>query len=264
MTWDFKSWYKRHGKGLNSKRRGRYAKEDEYRDRVLQQNRESRHRKQVETSKEKVKERQAQKVRVSRVWREVDYAVDEKHPSLRLVTVGALARVLNRSKVGIRVLEKQGVIPATPYRSKKGERLYSPEQIVAIRDQLAKQGRLIVERKRTCTVLLAQVQLSDGTKIETPLVKIGDLAKAVGRATVTLEQMERKGLIPRTSLRLPPSRRAYTPTQVEAVKEAFDKWGPTIRDLASKRALYDSIFKRWSDEKLIGAVILSTTSGGEP
>lgn len=263
MSWEFKSWYKKHGESLNDKRRKRYEEDEEYRDRVLKQNRESRRRKQKELDKEKIEERQNKKVRTSKVWREVEHDIDESNQSVKLVTVGALAKVLNRSKVGIRVLEKQGVIPPTPYRSKKGERLYTPEQIIEIRALLEKQGRLNVDRKKPRSFLMANVQLSDGSEIETPLLKIGDMAKAVGKATVTLEQMERKGVIPKTPLRLPPNRRAYTPNQIVAVKEALDRWGQTIREQASKDAIYEEILESWSADNLVGAVVLSTSSKGE-
>ena len=256
--WKFKDWYKEHGGELNSDRRDRYKSDPAYKKQVLEANRESRRRRRVIQLSERAAEYEAKKVKLGEEWKEVEMEVDGK--MVKFLTIGAVASILGRSKLGVRLLEKQGVIEATPHRNAQGERLYTPEKVLEIRQILAK-GKTI--RKKTTNIpefVHCRVKLSDGTLVECPLFRIGIMAKAVGRSTITLEQMERRKAIPSTPLRLHPNRRVFTAAQIEAVKDAFDRRVGDLRVDADKTLLREEILAEWGKLKLIGAEVLEVVA----
>lgn len=253
--WKFTEWYKKHGNELNSDRRTRYASDPEYKKQVLEANRESRRRRREQQLTERAAERASQKVKPGRQWKEVEMEVDGK--MTKFLTIGAVAAVLGRSKLGVRLLEKKGIIKPTPYRNPQKERLYTPEDVVEIRKELA--SRKMLDRKKTTGIpesVHCLVKLADGTMVECPLFRIGVMAKAVGRSTITLEQMERRKAIPPTPLRLPPNRRVFTAAQIEAVKKAFDRRGGDLRVDTDKSLLRQEILAEWEELKIIGAKIV--------
>lgn len=253
--WKFTEWYKKHGKELNSDRRTRYASDPDYKKQVLEANRDSRRRRREQQLTERAAERGSQKVKPGRQWKETEMEVDGKMQ--KFLTIGAVAAILGRSKLGVRLLEKKGVIEATPYRNPQKERLYTPEKILEIRDEL--KSKKMLERKKTTGIpeaVQCLVKLSDGSMVECPLFRIGVMAKAVGRSTITLEQMERRKAIPPTPLRLPPNRRVFTAAQIEAVKKAFDRRGGDLRVDTDKSLLRQEILAEWGELKLVGAKIL--------
>lgn len=253
--WKFKDWYKEHGSELNEGRRDRYKTDPEYKKQVLEANRESRRRRRVAQLEERAAERGVQKSKPKRQWKEVEMEVDGK--MVKFLTIGAVAAILGRSKLGIRLLEKKGIIETTPYRNPQKERLYTPEKVLEIRKALAAQNMLV--RKKTTGIpesVHCLVKLSDGSTVACPLFRIGVMAKAVGRSTITLEQMERRKAIPPTPLRLPPNRRVFTAAQIEAVKKAFDRRGGDLRVDTDKSLLREEILAEWAGLKLIGAKIL--------
>lgn len=253
--WKFKDWYKEHGKELNADRRKRYETDPEYKKQVLEANRESRRRRREAQLAERAAERGSQKVKPGRQWKEVEMEVDGK--LMKFLTIGAVAAVLGRSKLGVRLLEKKGIIKPTPYRNPQKERLYTPEEVMRIRDEL--KSRKMLQRKKTTGIpefVHCLVKLSDGTMVECPLFRIGVMAKAVGRSTITLEQMERRKAIPPTPLRLPPNRRVFTAAQIEAVKKAFDRRGGDLRVDTDKSLLRQEILAEWGELKLVGAKVV--------
>ena len=146
--WEFKNWYKEHGKELNASRRDRYTNDPEYKKQVLAANRESRKRRRQGQLKERTLERKAKQLKPKNQWKTIEKEVDGK--VLKLVTIGALASVLGRSKLGVRLLEKKKVIPPAAFHNEQNERLYTPEQVMEIRDLLESKGML--ERKKTTGV----------------------------------------------------------------------------------------------------------------
>jgi DNA-binding transcriptional MerR regulator len=254
-NWQFKTWYKEHGSELNADRRDRYKSDPEYKKQVLEANRESRRRRRASQLEVRAAERKVQKVKTGRQWKEVEMEVDGK--MVKFLTIGALASILGRSKLGVRGLEKKGIIETTPYRNPQHERLYTPEKVLEIRQTLAAKGML--ERKKTTGIpefVHCRVKLSDGSLVTCPLFRIGIMAKAVGRSTITLEQMERRKAIPSTPLRLPPNRRVFTAAQIEVVKNAFDRRGGDLRVDTDKTLLREEILAEWAELKLIGAKVV--------
>ena len=260
--WTFKGWYKKHGGQLNESRRDRYKSDPEYRNQVLEANRSSRAKRREELTKERAAERSAIKVKVSRQYKEVSSDIDGK--DVKLMTIGALAKALHRSKLGVRLLEKKGVIPKAPVHNKQGERLYPPEMIEEIKKLMKAQGRFNDQQTHTVPMYInCELQLSDGVLATMPLFRVGALAEAVSRSTITLEQMERRGVLPETPFRLPPNRRAYTELQIKAVCQAFEKRNGDLRGVPIKE-IHDEIYKSWEDAKVIGAKFLGvspTTEG---
>jgi DNA-binding transcriptional MerR regulator len=249
--WKFTDWYKVNGGELNDSRRNRYSTDPAYREQVLEANRESRRKRRQAQLAERAIERETKQVKTGKLWKET--VIDGQ----TYLTIGALASALGRSKLGIRLLERSGVIPTTPHRNAQKERLYTPAQVVEIQASMAAQNRLV--RKKTAGVpeaVQCRVKLSDGTIVLCPLFRVGVLAKSVGRSPITLEQMERRGAIPATPLRLRPNRRVFTAEQIEAVKAAFDKRGGDLRADPSKGALKKEILAAWKALKITGARVL--------
>ena len=249
--WEFKDWYKEHGEELNESRRDRYNKDPAYREQVLEANRESRRKRRKEQLIERATEQETKKVKTGKLWKES--VIDGQ----TFLTIGALASVLGRSKLGVRLLERDGIIPTTPHRNAQKERLYTPAQVLDIRESLAAKNRLV--RKKTAGIpefVQCRVKLSDGSVVICPLFRVGVMAKAVGRSPITLEQMERRGALPPTPLRLPPNRRVFSAEQIEAVKAAFDKRGGDLRSDPNKGALKTEILAAWKAAKIVGAKVL--------
>lgn len=258
-NWKFSEWYKENGQKLNESRRDRYKTDPEYRKQVLEANRESRRRAREKQLQEKATAYKNTngiiKADPTPKWKTVEK--DGK----TYVTIGALASVLGRSKLGVRLLEKKGHLPPTPYRNEAGERLYTPEMVIQARETLAAKNML--EPKKTSKIpenFLCDVRLSDGTTIRTQVFRVGILAQAIGRSPITLEQMERRKAIPSTSLRLPPNRRVFTAEQIQAVKKAFDRRSNDLRVDSDKKLLREEIMAEWKELKLVGAKILDVVA----
>lgn len=259
-NWKFSEWYKTNGQKLNESRRDRYKTDPEYRKQVLDANRESRRRareKQIQDKAEAYKNTTGLvKADATPKWKTVEQ--DGK----TYVTIGALASVLGRSKLGVRLLEKKGHLPPTPYRNEAGERLYTPEMVLQAREALAAKNML--EPRKTARIpenVLCDVKLSDGSTVRTHVFRIGILAQAIGRSPITLEQMERRKAIPSTTLRLPPNRRVFTAEQIQAVKKAFDRRSNDLRVDTDKKLLREEILTEWKELKLVGAKVMDVVAG---
>lgn len=253
--WKFTDWYKQHGEQLNDSRRDRYKTDPAYRKQVLDANRASRQRRRTQQIAEKIemynKRGDSLKDDPAPKWKQVE------QDGQMYVTIGALAKVLNRSKLGVRQLEKKGHLPPTPFRNGAGERLYTPEMVLEAKKTLEASGKL--EPRKTTRIpekLRGHVRLADGSVVECDLFRIGLLAAAIGRSPITLEQMERRQAIPSTPLRIPPNRRVFTQEQIDTIKAAFDRRGGDLRVDTDKTLLRKEILKDWKDLKLNGAKVL--------
>lgn len=254
-AFDYKKWYKENGKALNEKRKARYNSDPVHKSHILDANRDSRRRKRAVELVERSHERAAMKCKPGPKWKQV--TIEIAGTPTEAVTIGALASILKRSKLGVRLLERRGVIPATPLRNKARERLYTLAMVEDIRKLLDSKGMLV--RKKVAVMpecVVVAVKLADGTMTDLPVFRIGVLAKAVGRSTITLEQMERRGAIPATPLKLPPNRRVFTQEQIEVIRSAFDRRGGDLRSGHDKDKLYGEILQGWTDLNLIGASVV--------
>ena len=249
MGFDFKKWYDENGDRLNKARRARYETDEAYRKSVLQTNRASRRKRQGEDEGEKKAEKKAQKVEVSDAWRVVE--VDGKE----YLTIGALARVLGKSVKTLRLWESKGILEETPNRSPKGERLYSPDQVLEIRKKLEAEGKVSdVQSTPRLRPLIRDVRLKSGATVEMRLFRIGSLARTVGRSTATLLQLEAKGRFPETPLRSPGGQRLYTLEMMESARRAFTSFDRKISN--DWEEFFSEVIKGWDGLGLNGAEVL--------
>lgn len=257
----FQEWYQEHGTKLNKARKKKYSDDPEYRKKVLEQNRDARKRKRDGQLDERRKEKAARKTRVSKSWKTYDMPIeiDGKMVVTKMFTVGAVANVLKCSVQAIRMWERKGVLPETPFRYSKGDRLYTAELIDTFRQILEKQGRLNPNqvRPRPLRSVVRSVKFSTGTTEDVELFRIGELAEAAQRTVVTLEQLESRGYLPKTPFRVSVTGyRLYTENMIKSVQDAFKKRAWEIRGDEEWEQFRDEVQLSWKVQGVIGARIL--------
>lgn len=245
----FQEWYDDNRDDLNKRRREKYASDSVYRAKVQQWNRDARARRRKDVEKEGLRAKRAVKMQTSGAWKTVEVEVDGV--MVRMFTIGALARAIGKGISTIRVWERNGTLPQTPYRSKKGDRLYTLEMVESIQVALRKAGKLeisVLKEKKRPTYVEKDVRFKRRKKpIRMRLYKIGTLAKAVNRTVVALTQMEKREVLPKTPLVSSSlSYRLYTLDMIEAVQGAFDKRGGAIRGQSEWEDFYDEIVDGWT------------------
>jgi DNA-binding transcriptional MerR regulator len=258
----FKEWYRDNGDELNKSRRERYHSDPEYKEKILQQNREARRKRREAALKEKKARKSAQKTRSSQSWKSVNIELtddDGNKVVQKMFTIGAVAKALDCSVQALRLWEKKKFIPETPFRYSKGDRLYTKDQIETMRNVLTAKGRIGTNKVRSRPLPYVEKKiLLNGRKRarKTKLFRIGILAKTVGRTVVTLEQLEQKGALPATPFRASDvGYRLYTQRMMEAVKNAFDDRGGEIRGEEAWSEFHDAVYKAWDKQNVIGASI---------
>jgi DNA-binding transcriptional MerR regulator len=259
-SWTFKEWYERNKPEFNARRRERYTTDPEYRKRVLEMNRKNREKRQKVVSKEDRDRKAAIKFSPAPSWKEFEGA-----DGVTMVTIGALAKLLNRSAQSIRLWEKHNVIPATTHRNSRGDRLYSPEQVMEIKAIIKKSRNIDAPPKETVVTMTSyEIRKADGTVETMPLFRVGALAKAVNRTVLTLEQMERKGTFPETPFRDPNSgHRYYSVGMIESVKAAlYEMGGSRLRGDFRKTEFRERILSDWKAQGVIGATIVGERTHG--
>lgn len=253
--WTFKSWYEEHGGGLNEERRNRYKSDPEYRAKVREWNRNSRERKVERRREEREKELDAIKVKLPKIayGSDVKINVDGKEVGTKIYTLGVLAKALGRAKVTLYKWEKDGLLPKTPFRSPAGDRLYTPEMVLWIREVLEKSGHVSEEKVRSSSggVKATSRVVSIGEKEvkRMQLFRMGTLAKVVGRTVETLREWEKEGLLPETPLRVEEhGHRYYTSEMIEVVKKVLDEESAALTN-GARAGVGPKISKEW---KLLG------------
>lgn len=265
----FRQWYQSNGDQLNKSRKRRYQDDPEYREKVLEQNREARKRRRVEQLVERKKENAVRKTRVNRSWKTHDVTIEDENGeeyTAKLFTIGAVAKMLNCSVQAIRLWERKGILPETPFRGakrgSKGDRLYTADMIEMFREVLEQKGHLSANqiRPRPLRVTERTVKFSDGeTKDGVKLFRIGELAEASQRTVVTLEQLEQRGYLPQTPFRVSDlGYRLYTERMIITVKQAFEKRGWEVRGDEEWAKFRDEVHAGWKKQGVIGARILKS------
>lgn len=260
---DFNEWYAENGKTLNKSRRNRYHSDPAYKARVLMQNKASREKRRQSQAVQKAAERKARKFKAkAEPWKTVEVVVKKKgkEVSITVFTIGALAAALGCSVQAVRLWERQGVIPKTPLRSGKGDRLYTVEQMEMMQELLKKQGKLDEDKVRATSEpreFLRKIRLKTGKMREWVLVRVGVLAKEIGRGVITIDQMESRGVLPGTPFRASSRQyRLYTYAMIAVVKKAMNKRGEIIRGKDQWAGFYDEVVKGWTKLGVIGAELI--------
>lgn len=245
----FQEWYDENRDDLNARRRERYAKDEAYREKVQRWNRDARARRRKAAEKEEKKAKRAVKIQTSGQWKTVEVEVDGV--KVRMFTIGALAKAIGKGISTIRVWERNGVLPETPYRSKKGDRLYTLEMVESIQAALKKAGKLDIgvlkEKKRPAYVERDVLFNGTAKPKRMRLYKVGALAKAVNRTVAALTQMEKREVLPKTPLVSSSLEyRLYSIDMIEVVQRAFDVRGGVVRGQSEWEDFYDEIVDGWT------------------
>lgn len=217
MGFDFSQWYDDNRDRWNDARRSRYENDLEYRNRVLSQNRASREKRKEQDSEDSAEVSAAQKTGSTEAWMEF---MDEDGQVW--LTIGALARALGKSVKTLRLWENKGWIPHATQRTPKGERLYTPEEILSIREKLLGEGRVGQSGLQTKTNSYVK-QVKVGEEVQAiVLFRVSALAQAAGRSTSIVLQHESKGRFPKTTLRAKGGHRLYTAEMIEGAVAAYE------------------------------------------
>jgi DNA-binding transcriptional MerR regulator len=267
-AFSFKKWYEDHGDDLNRSRRKRYKVDPEYRARVQKMNRESRrrHKLEQETERRKLEKNIEIPTEKARPWKTVQASamVGDKRVQAQLVTIGALARSLRCSVQAIRLWEKNGILPPTPLRNSKGDRLYTAEYVEMAVELLRAQGKLnedLLRRRYDPRNVVRDVKFADGSIKRLVLLRVGTLARAMGRTVLTVEQMEIKGLLPETPFRASKTQyRLYTEEMVEVASEVMRKWGHDLRNDEGREKFRSEMRRRWEALKVFGAQLVEESN----
>lgn len=251
----YQKWYEENGTGLNERRRDRYATDKAYRKTVLERNSVSRRKQRRHLIEENRARAAAKKLKTEGAWKvhTVVEKIDGRDVEVTYFTIGALAKILGKGISTVRVWEKNGVVPETPHRSLKGDRLYTLEQVQKIRNKLRRAGRVdpSAKLKKKANVpepVIRNVQFDDGTVRKVKLYQIGTLASIVGKTVVWLKMLEKKGRLPKTPIvKSSLNHRLYTVGMIDVVRAAFESHGLHLRgnDLEWK-AFRETILDGWN------------------
>lgn len=257
----FKDWYKKNGETLNTGRRDRYKTDPDYRAAVLRRNRDARVKRRAEAVQERTQQRAATRLRVgSRSWKTVEQEIPDAAGGTAtgtLFTIGALARSIGRSVQAVRLWERQGHLPETPLRNKKGDRLYSADMVETIRQVMEAQGKLpenSIRSRPEPKGLMREVRFVGGKVTVLKLYRVGVLAEAIQRTVVTVEILEGKGYLPETPFRASGTRyRLYTLPMIESVQKAFEARGGEIRGVDAWKSFEAEVRADWKAQNVFGA-----------
>jgi len=257
--WTFAVWYERHRDGFNRERRDRYQSDPAYRAKVLKRNRDSRKRRKDSARVERTKQRQASLVSTkNRGWKVVDVAFypDGREVKGPAYTVGVLAAVLGRSIQSVRAWIREGRIKSTPLRSRRGDRVYTPDMVESIVRTFTPPSN--TRRKTRTPVALVRVRYADGTVKAERLFRIRMFAEALNRTRDAVIALEMQQRIPTTPLRSGGGQRLYTSKMILAAKTAFEEKGDCIRGEAKWQSLYEDIHERWGQLQVWGASVVAS------
>ena len=251
MGFDFNVWYEDNKDRWNNARRSRYENDPEYKKRVLAQNRASREKRKEEDGIDSAAAEKAKKADPGEAW--MEFMDGEGQVWL---TIGALARALGKSVKTLRLWETKGWIPEATQRTPKGERLYTPEQVLAIREKLLGENRVGQSGLQTKTKSYVKQVLVGEEVRAVVLFRVSALAQATGRSTSIILQHEAKGRFPVTPLRAKGGQRLYTAEMIEYAVAAY-RWLDAQPSPKDWDAFYEKLKKDWSKLRFDGAEVLA-------
>jgi len=257
MGFDYDIWYERNKEKRNAARRKKYAEDEDYREQVLSNTREIRRKQREERREERKAERKATRVNVTGRWKE--FKIKTKQGEVTAVTIGALARSVGCSIKTLRDWERKKLIPKTRHRSKRGDRLYTPEQVLHIKELAEERGLLESTRPTRRFHTQKTVQYRTGKPVQTVMFRVGTFAKIVGRNISSILQMEKRGALPETPFRSG-GQRLYTHAMIVSARLVFMKW-EGVEEINWDK-FESEIRKEWTRQKVFDAEIMSGGSDG--
>lgn len=278
----FQRWYEKNGRTLNKERKKKYHSDPSYREKVLEQNRAARAKKRDEVRAARKSAGGSERTLVTKSWktRPMELTLESgEEVVVQGFTIGAVAAILGCSVQAIRLWERKEILPATNFRYQGRDRLYPWELIDEYQEILLRTGRLdpLKAKPRPLWMTKQIVKFSNGTTAETPLFRIGVLAKAAKKTVVTLEQWEARGLLPATPFRHispnkvngEPGYRLFTLPQIRAVVNALKSRVWEVRGEQAQKEFHDEVLAAWEVQGVVGARIVKLqnnpdTSGAPP
>jgi hypothetical protein len=140
----FQNYYLDHKQDLSKKRHERYHTDPEYRERAKRAAREYRRRKKEERDRLRA-EGKLPPARPKGPRKPTTVMVNGDKCTAYTVTI--TAQRLNRSVDTINYWTKAGLLPATPIRSKRGDRLYTDAMILVMQMAISRRGKIALRDK---------------------------------------------------------------------------------------------------------------------
>jgi len=248
---------------LKDRRKKRYASDPIYRERALKWSRDFKAKRRLETKRVVAKKPAAS----SPAWKKIEVEVDGV--MIAMFTLGALARILGKGLSTLRMWEGKGVLPQTPYRSERGDRLYTYDQVNDIRNQLVKDGRVhhtfVKPRLAKPKTITKMVRDDDGIERRVALYRVSALAAVLNKTVSQLVVYEQRGLIPVSPLRATSVQyRLYTPSMLQAVRAVLEMFGyPVLKATVDPKLVHARILEEWERQGMRNSVIVEDTDAGK-
>lgn len=183
-------------------------------------------------------------------WKE--FKVKTKQGMVTAVTIGALARSVGCSIKTLRDWERKKLIPKTKHESARGDRLYTPGQVLHIKQLAEERGLLENTRPSRRYYTKKWIKYGKMKPVEVVLFRVGTFAKLVGRNISSILQMENRSALPETPFRSG-DQRLYTYDMIVAARDVFVKWEDTENVDWIKFGL--EIRRAWTKQKVFNAEI---------
>lgn len=188
------------------------------------------------------------------------YEIEVEGVKRSCLTIGAVAHAISRSIHTVRVWEREGLLPKTPYRTSNGQRLYTIDQMQELRDKAKRDPRYQqrMHRRMRATEVSCRVRWADGREETIVLYRVRILAREIKRTVQTIRLMEKRNGLPVTPFRSG-THRLYTLEMIEAVKNACvgRKFGSNWSDI------YLQVLLAWQEQGVLGAEVLEGGDEGE-
>lgn len=261
----YSEWWEENRAAVNERRRWRWRNDPEYRERAKKWGKQK--------SGIEKRERNAAAV-VRRKFTRNPEEVEFGGRRVLAYGISVLARYVGRKKQTINSWERKGFLPRTPLMSKRGERLYTPGMMKAIKDVVRKmekegltKGRRRVDGDKMYRLILRRwkkieesgegnVRIDFSNLIEVPdiveksVVVDGEekkafttemLARVCRRSRYQVQVWEQKGFLPKTPFLTTRRWRLYTREMMEVVREAMESRS------APDESMYDEIVEGWRE-----------------
>jgi len=147
----FQFYYAERKADLSQKRKDRYQADPEYRERAKEAARAYRRRKKEERERLRASG-ELPPARPKGPRKPVDVMIRGERCQAYTVTV--TAQRLNRSVDTINYWTKVGLLPPTPIRSKRGDRLYTDAMIVVMQTAISRRGKVALKDTAFCQEIL--------------------------------------------------------------------------------------------------------------